>query len=203
MPVSTFFKTMSSGFKRLDKTFLSFSPRHAGDYTVRQLSMAAAYTIFCHGEIEAYMEGWATAFTDLAETSWRAKKATRPLVHLCTFHEGRKTPQSVPAKDIWNEVVFRAIAKQRGVIANNHGIKEQNICELLSPLGFDLTAVDGILLNDLSAFGTLRGQHAHSSHKAQIGTTFDPFDRRSKVRGLETLMLNFDNLLSSYMRAAK
>lgn len=202
MAASVSYSSMSKGFKRLEKTFLNFKSRPAGDYTERQLSMAAAYTMFCHAEIEAYLEGWATAFVDLALSKWTSGRATRPLVHLCTFHEGRGALTGVPGKDVWNEVVYKAVNKHKGVISSNHGIKEANFCELLSPVGFDTRIVDSILLADLSAFGTLRGHHAHNSHKIQIGNVFDPFDRQAKVRGLESLLSVLDTQLVTYMAAA-
>jgi hypothetical protein len=193
---------LSLGLKRLEKTFLNFKSRPAGNYTPRQLSMAAAYTVFCHAEFETFIEGWARAFVDFADTSWKVKRATRPLVHICTFHEGRGSLQIVPTKDVWNEVVGKAIAKHRGIIGANHGIKEQNFCELLSPIGFDTTSVDSVLLGDLTAFGALRGHHAHNSYRAIIGTTFDPFDRRTKVQGIHTLLLALDDQLSAYLAAS-
>jgi len=202
MANSKLYQAMSSGFKRLEKTFLNFKARPGGDYTRRQLSMAAAYTVFCHAEIETYVEGWATAFTDFAENKWKSGQATRPLVHLCTFHEGRNALSNVPSKDVWNEVVHKAIAKHRGIISSNHGIKEANVCELLSPIGFNTTSVDSVLLADLSAFGTLRGDYAHKSLKVQVGTIFDPFDRRNKVKALELLLATLDAQLALYLASA-
>ncbi|MCB5423813.1 hypothetical protein H0274_00970 [Altererythrobacter sp. CC-YST694] len=199
---SALYDNLSQGLTRLERAFLNFSPRPSGNYTERQLTMAAAYTVFCHAEIESYLEGWASTFVDLADTSWKSRRATQPLVHICTFHEGRAALTSVPKKDVWNEVVGKALAKQRGVISRNHGIKETNFCELLSPVGFNTTNVDSVLLADLTAFGTLRGDHAHNSHRALIGTTFDPFDRRKKVLGLSALLLVLDSQLEAYLAAA-
>ena len=198
---STHYDSLYNGVSALEKTFLSFQSRPLGNYTKRQLALAAAYTVFCHAEIEIYLESWANAFVDLADQKWKANTATRPLVHMCTFHEGRNSPSSVPSKDIWNEVIYKAIAKHRGIIKGNHGIKEENFCEMFSPLGIDTTSVDSILLNDLSAFGTLRGDHAHNSHTLLSGSTFDPFDRRTKVNGLLSLLLTLDGHLDLYYKS--
>lgn len=199
---SALYSDLSAGLLRLEKTFLPFQPRPAGNYTSRQLSMAAAYTMFCHAEFETYLEEWARIFVDHADREWQNRRASRPLVHLCTFHEGRNALNNVPSKDVWNEVVFKAIAKHRGIISANHGIKEANFCELLSPVGFDTTNVDSILLGDLTAFGTLRGYHAHNSHRAMAGTTFDPFDRKAKVQGIHSLLSVLDTQLAAFLSAA-
>lgn len=199
---SNFFKSMSKSLIRLDKTFLNFKSRPNGDYTERQLAMAAAYTVFCHAEFEIFFESWANDLVDLAEKRWKSRRASRPLVHLCTFHEGRNALTNVPSKDVWNEVVFSSIAKHKRVISTNHGIKESNVCELLSPIGFDTTLIDGILLNDLSAFGGIRGDYAHKSYRTTVGTVFDPFDRKTKVEGIETLLAVLDGQLLAYRVAA-
>ena len=199
---SALFSDMTAGLTRLETTFLAFTPRPAGNYTPRQLSMAAAYTVFCHAQFETFLEAWAGSFVDHADTEWKSRRATRPLVHLCTFHEGRNALTSVPQKDIWGEVVGKAIAKHRAVIKANHGIKEVNFCELLSPVGFDTTQVDNILLADLTAFGGLRGHHAHNSLQSIVGTTFDPFDRRAKVRGISALLEILDGQLAAYFALA-
>lgn len=193
---------LTRGLKRLERTFLPFKSRPVGNYTARQLAMAAAYTVFCHAEFETFLENWARTFVDLADQEWKLRRATRPLVHLCTFHEGRNPLVSVPEKDVWGEVVGKAIAKHRGVIGNNHGIKIQNFCELLSPIGFDTTSVDSLLLGDLNTFGGVRGGHAHASHKIITGTAFDPFDLRAKVQGIHTLLLTLDGQLEEYFKVA-
>jgi hypothetical protein len=199
MSQSKLFRAMNAEIRLLGKTYLNFGARPFGNYTRRQMSAAAAYTIFCHAEFESFLEGWAVTFTDFADSNWKAKQATRPLTHLCTFHEGRKELSSVPSKDVWNEMVDKAIRQHRAVISQNNGIKESNVCKLLGPIGFDVTKIDTVLLADLSAFGTVRGDHAHQSHRLQIGKIFDPFDRQSKANALLTLLEDLDNELTSYL----
>ncbi len=190
---------MSAEVRLLGKTYLKFSARPSGNYTRRQMSAAAAYTIFCHAEFESFLEGWALTITDFADKNWKTKRSTRPLTHLCTFHEGRKELSSVPPKDVWSEVIAKVINQHRYVIGQNHGIKESNICKLFSPIGFDVRKIDTVLLGDLTAFGVIRGDHAHQSHRLQIGKTFDPFDRQKKAEDLLTLLAALDVELSSYL----
>jgi hypothetical protein len=198
MPQSKLFRSMSAEVRRLGKTYLNFGARPAGNYTRRQLSAAAAYTMFCHAEFESYLEGWSSQLTDFADANWKAGRVTRPLAHLCTFHEGRNELSSVPGKDIWSEQFTLAILKHRDIINRNNGIKEKNICALLAPVGFDVRKIDPVLIGDLSAFGAIRGGHAHQSHRTQMGMTFDPFDRRAKVTLLVNAMVDLDNELILY-----
>jgi hypothetical protein len=154
--------------------------------------------MFCHAEFECYLEGWASEITDFAESRRNAGVITRPLAHLCTFHPGRKELQEVPSKDIWSEQFISAILQHRGIIKKNHGIKEKNICALLAPLGVDLRKIDSVLLADLDAFGKIRGDHAHQSHKMQVGMNFDPFDRQTKANALVSLLAGLDKELIGY-----
>jgi len=167
-----------------------------GNYTRRQLSAAAAFTIFCHAEIENYLESWSSALVDKAEQNWKSGKTTRILVHLCTFHKGRENVSNVPANDIWSEPVLESIRKHRGVITSNKGIKEANVCNLFVPLGFDVRQIDVILLGDLTAFGAIRGDYAHQSHSVHIGTHVDPFEKKAKADKLVALLEELDRDLT-------
>jgi hypothetical protein len=200
MPQSKIFRIMHAEIRALGKTYLTFKARPLGNYTRRQLSAAAAYTLFCHAEFENFLEGWANEFTDHAGRNWAAGRPTRPLTHLLTFHEGRSEISEVPKKDVWNEPIVLAIKKHQKVISGNNGIKENNVCKLFAPIGFDVRNIDSILLGDLSAFGAIRGDHAHKSHRIQVSNMFDPFDRQSKVHNLITLLSTFDMELIAYLK---
>jgi hypothetical protein len=189
---------MSAEVRRLGKAYLNFGARPTGNYTRRQMSAAGAYTMFCHAELESYFEGWSAQLTDFADTNWKAGRVTRPLAHLCTFHEGRNELTTLPRKDIWSEQFTLAILKHREVIKRNNGIKEKNICTLLAPVGFDVRKIDTVLIGDLNAFGAIRGGHAHQSHRTQMGMTFDPFNRQAKVISLVNAMVDLDDELILY-----
>lgn len=199
MPESVIFRCLRSELTRLGRTYLNYKARPLGNYTRRQLSAAAAYTIFAHAEFETFFEDWALRLNTYAETRWVAGQATKPLVHLCAFFDGGGAPSSVPAKDVWNEPVRRSLQQHRAAIQGNHGIKEENVCRLLAPVGFDTRTIDAVLLGDLSAFGTLRGAHAHQSHRLQLGTAFDPFGRKAKAEGLLASIVALDRQLVAYL----
>lgn len=194
--------TLRREARLLSKTYLGFSARPAGNYSMRQLSAGAAYTVFCHAEFETYFEGWALRLTDLAWNRWSAGKVSRPLLHLCSFNGGRNELSSVPKKDIWSEIVVSSIRKHQQVVKGNHGVREANISRLLGPLGFDLRKIDPILLADLDAFSSMRGAHAHQTHSVQLKTVVDPFDRKAKAEGLLHLVAALDNDLVSFEASA-
>jgi len=199
---SEFFNALTAETIGLAKTYLNFAIRPLGHYTNRQLSAGAAYTVFCHAEIENFIESWAKALIDLALTRWNAGQLSRPLLHVCTFHSGRSELSSIPRKDVWSELVVSSIRKQQSVVRANHGIREANICRLLAPLGFDVRKIDPILLNDLQAFSAMRGGHAHQTHSIQLLTVQDPFDRKKKLEALLVLLEALDDDLVTWRNAA-
>ncbi|TRB03503.1 hypothetical protein EXN61_21835 [Agrobacterium tumefaciens] len=198
---SAHFRSLSKEIKTLGRLYLNFAARPAGDYTARQLSSSAAYTLFCHAEFENYFERWAGEITDIVETSWNSKKATKPLVHLCAFLDARPEVQAIPSKDVWSEPIVLAIKRQRAAVKANHGIKEQNICRLFAPLGYDVRTIDAVLLGDLDAFGSLRGDYAHGPHGAIVKSGFDPFARKVKAEALMTSIQLLDHDLVAFRDA--
>ena len=115
---------MSVEIRRLGRTYLNFRRRPAGNYTGRQMSAAAAYTMFSHAEFENYLEGWVIEIVNFAEVERNAGRVTRPLAHLCTFHKGTGEVTKIPQGDIWSEQFVQAIKQHREIINKNHGIKE-------------------------------------------------------------------------------
>lgn len=202
MPQSKIYKQLLSETKRLKNIYLNFQIKPTGDYNKKQLSMAAAHTIFCHAELEIFLERWCEKILSHAEAQWKKNKATRPLVHLCTFHKGRGAMNDLPKKDIWNEVVIEAVLQHKQVIKGNNGIKQSNICSLFIPLGFDVNKIDNLLLSDINSFGVLRGDYVHQSHQGHISIQFDPFDRQRKVEGIVFLLKQMDEDLLLYQKSA-
>ena len=201
MAQSRLYRSLDIELPRLAAIYLDFSPRLNGAYTVTELSKASAYTLFCHAEFEIFVEGWATRILVRAKERWISGKATRPTVILSAMRSGRESIQTVPSKDIWSEMAMSSIQHHENVIRSNHGIREENICSLLGPLGVDLRNIDPILFGDMTAFGKIRGDHAHQAHKTQTKNLFDPFDRRSKALKIAGLLNDLDTALQSYLKS--
>jgi hypothetical protein len=197
---SKYYKNLQREITAIGRTYLNFKPRPSGDYTRRQLSFAAAYTVFCHAEFENYFEQWASLFVSKSDDAWKNKKLDRQLLHLSTFHEGRSELTNIPSKDIWSDLILKCIIQHRGVIRGNHGIKESNICKLFAPLGFDVRKIDSILLGDLGAFGQMRGDYAHGSHRSFLGMAFDPFSRKQKAEGIVVALEDLDEVFTEFLK---
>lgn len=170
-------KHLVNAEKRIRKFFLNYRRKPTGDYTARQLRLAEAYVLQVHAEIECYFEDMIAFALRRAEEKWTAAKTpTRLLIYLASFNGNRKERISkIPAADIWETRVRKAISHHKNGLKANHGIKSKNLVRMYAPVGFDVRKIDNLLLSELDSFGVLRGDYAHSSISARAGVTLDPF----------------------------
>jgi hypothetical protein len=186
----------------LEVHHLNFKARPAGNYTRRQLSEAAAYTLFAHGEFESFLEDWATAITDRVVTRGYGAGFSPLLAHLIAYREKLAVPNDTGANNAWSTGCGAAVNAQKSTISRNHGIAEKYVCAMFIPLGVDVWSFDPILISDLNAFAKIRGDHAHQSRRAHLGQQFDPFDRMSKVKNIYSLLDPLDTALQVHLKAA-
>lgn len=191
---------MESQIRKLGRHYLSFKPRVLGDYTQRQLSAGAAFTVFAHAEFESFLEDWASSILNRSKARWSTGEIDRCLAYLLAFREKESAPGQVPSGDIWGMPCTQALKAQEDAINKNNGIKENHVCGLFAPIGFDVRKIDQLLLGDMMAFAKLRGDHAHQSYKTHIAQQFDPFDRRVKANNIVTLLKDLDSEFLSYFK---
>lgn len=134
----------------LERRFLP-PRRPLGDYTHGEQDYIRALVVLSHAEIEAYLEG-------LAEFLWEA-----------LFNELATSSPVKPFIAHHADSVFNNTQKK---IKSNHGLKADNIRELLEPFGIrsvDLELIDPSFVSKFSAFGVFRGTVAHGASDQQIG----------------------------------
>lgn len=198
MPSDTFI-SLEAEVGNLAVQFLDFEKNPIADYSKSELTKTAAYTILAHSEIEAYFESVVGDLISAAEQLWKTEdRACKTLVCMCGFVDRVPLPEQRPSKDIWQEPIYKAIARARGLISSNNGIRPQKIIPLLAQVGFDVRSLEDDLLNQLDALGTMRGSHAHNSSSRHLGQVFDPFDRKRKIEELLRLLKSFDEAFATF-----
>lgn len=201
MSASSRYRALGRSLARLRTHHLGFARRLTAGYTERQLSQAAAYTVFAHGELEDFLEDWASEILDTIARKGFGLGFSPMLAHLLAYRRQSLTVLSqVPGNNAWQTEAGSAISGHGTAIRNNHGISERYVCALLMPLGVDVRAVNSILISDLNAFAKIRGDHAHQSRRVHLGQQFDPFDRLAKVNNIYALLLEFDEDLQKHLR---
>lgn len=193
---------MEAQIRKLGRHYLSFRPRVLGDYTQRQLSAGAAFTVFAHAEFESFLEDWSSIILNRSKSRWANGSIDRCLAYLLAFREKATAPGQVPSCDIWGAPCTLALKSHEDTISKNNGIKESHVCNLFAPIGFDVRKIDQVLLGDMMAFAKLRGDHAHQSYKAHIAQQFDPFDRRAKAEKIVILLKDLDTEFISYLKTS-
>lgn len=196
------YRALGRNLQGLKTHHLNFKARAAGNYTRKQLSEAAAYTVFAHGEFENFLEDWATAIIDRIATKGYAAGFSPLLAHLIAYREKLSVPNDTAANNGWSTGCGAAVSAHRSAITHNHGIAEKHLCAMLIPLGVDVWSFDPILISDLTAFAKIRGDHAHQSRRAHLGQQFDPFDRMSKVNNIYSLLEPLDLAMQAHLKAA-
>lgn len=177
---------------------------------------ALSFRVLSHAEVETYLEDRALDIATTALKSWKDGK----FVSIVTFHllgfggvETGRPPQTLEAPDAqkakdWpskvaiDDRLTRCVSGfYHRVSKENHGVKEQNIVDMLLPLGFDMSLCDPLFMQKMSNFGEARGSVAHTSGMAHIKKAVDPKDEylilKDILEGLRPIDDEFDRLLQA------
>jgi len=169
----------------------------AGNYPDVAVTKAIAYRVLAHAEIESYLEERAKEVVLKAIKSWKTNQNSgRVLLSLLAFSgmSMESPPSSIlPIQDsqkkTWSEKIDLDEKINKAVnafyynISKNHGIKEENLCQILLPIGFSPEKFDPTWLNDMSSFGEMRGEAAHST-SLNIRIAINPKDELTTVNNL-------------------
>lgn len=143
----------------------------------RDVDRLHAYRLLVHAEIEEFIERLASHALDVTETGVNAGVLTHVGHHLVVaWASARVRSDAAKARYPYfrsSDAVARlatstadfhaAIDSHRARIKGNNGLKEANVRQLLLPLGFRESHFSPGLLDQLTAFGELRGAVAHAT----------------------------------------
>ncbi len=154
-----------------------------GLYSERVFARTIAFRLLAHAEIEAYLEDrvWELALNSLA--AMQAGAATRVAVALVAFSgvksecppDSLKPSKAVPLEQ-WNQRISvcaklqAAVDSFRWLVQQNHGMREENLLQLLVPVGVDVASLDSVWIASMDSYGSTRGTYAHSSASSYRAT---------------------------------
>jgi len=162
--------------------------------------------LLAHAEIESYLEDRAIEVATDAVARWRVDlKAERVILGLIAFHHSQEPVTRLKLKDLHTknqmhaeETVLKANQRYHYVLANNHGIKEENVLQLLLPLGVRPSEIDSAWLSTIDSFASARGKTAHKSVKTQQPP--DPKTERDNVKQILEGLKEIDKMLGRLKR---
>lgn len=207
MPHSLRFRELRKRLQELRAHMLpaSFSP--TGQYSDRQLDRTGGYRLLVHAEIESFIEDITFSAATKGVSEWvRTKKVSDCLFclvshyhhgfHVAPFDDAAPFPESSrpKAKDAIKDVIDIAIKQYRSIHDANNGIKEENLCRLILPVGVRKDDLDPLWITNLNEYGKIRGDIAHKSLKAQ--QQIDPSTELQKVESLVVGLAQLDDLVT-------
>lgn len=148
----------------------------SGNYTKKESDLIRSYVVLVHAEIEAYFEDIAKEKASKSLQKWmQNRQKSNCLTSIMSFHspdinwEKQSRENRISLEYRINLVVNHYI----NTLNNNHGIKRDNLYNILLPLGLEITQLDETWLGIMNSFGSTRGSIAHSTHsiQAQIDLT--------------------------------
>jgi len=150
-----------------------FSP--TGSYSMREYDKVRAYRLLAHAEVESYLEDRARRVATDAYNKWCVDHRPRAvLISLMAFHLEQEGVSAHKLREVLagarrhtDDSVKSATQAYNKMLSNNHGIREENVLRILLPLGVEGADIDSLWLSTIHAFGTNRGETAHTSIRTQ------------------------------------
>lgn len=174
-----------------------------GAYSARVLDRARGYRLLAHAEIEACIEDLALDLVTKAYAAWELDRRPRTcLLALVSFYEGKPTPfpETLPAmlSRVTPGFMKDRIEKAKNAYARNvhenNGVKEKDFLRLLLPIGIQEHELDRTWLATVDSFGSVRGDTAHQSMRAQQPP--DPANELAIVRQIVIGLRELDERLT-------
>lgn len=167
-----------------------------GNYTKEEQDKIKSYLLLIHAEIESFFEDRVHHKINLAFKNWRTKRQrSMILLSVMAFRDEEISYKPFKNyKDIESRLDKALNSFNHYIKVKNHGIKEENILNLLLPLGIEENQIDSTWLATMESFGGLRGRIAHSS--AKIKLTLDPVTEQSTVNLIMTEIKKLDFLIN-------
>lgn len=164
MKNSPIYNKLCSRIAKLEHSYLPTSKNPLKKYTKKEEDDIKAYSLLVHAELEAYFEDMAREKAQDALRKWRLnpqKYSSYVLLSLSCFIEQNNKIKNQPNTESKLRTIVGVFCEK---IKANHGIKEDNIKDLLLPIGVAETDLDTTWLNTITSFGAIRGEVAHSSY---------------------------------------
>jgi hypothetical protein len=175
--------------KRIDRLANSLLPADdpSGNYTDKQKDQIHAYILLAHAEIEEFFENLARYVIDRARRNCSPPQCSPTISRLILYKSARSKER---IDGISTETVKGAVAYYENLLAVNHGIKADNLFKMFMPLGLTHDDFDSVLMQELNAFGMLRGGISHTAARLQQGSS--PSAEKHKVDNILTGISHLD-----------
>jgi hypothetical protein len=175
--------------KRVERLANSLLPADvlSGTYSDKQEDQIHAYIVLAHAEIEEFLERLAQYVLDRARRNSTPPQCVPVISRLILYKSARGNEK---IDGITVESIASAVTYYENILTRNHGIKADNLFKMYMPLGLTHDDFDPVLMQELDAFGTLRGGIAHTAARLKQGSS--PSKERRKVESIVAELSHLD-----------
>jgi len=156
----------------------------SGNYSTKEIDLTRAYCLLSHAEIEAYLEDILLEVVRAIFIFWKEDNSKIPEI---IFNLACSAKIKMDKKELPTSLVHIGMKSYEEIISKNHGIKEHNIDNIFTPIGY---SIDKTLVTVLHNFGDTRGDIAHQSFKTQ--QLIDPQTERRNIDQIISELSKFD-----------
>jgi hypothetical protein len=158
----------------------------------------AAFRLLAHAELECYFESRALDVIKACEGGAALTMKNASLIALRAWMERREInwQQWDPPSNGVDKASFASLTNQahgfaRQFIKSNNGIKERSVQTLSAIMGYFPDELDGVLVEELNEYGSLRGTVAHNSWVYATNTFESPEIERGRIDRIIDLIEKF------------
>jgi len=156
-----------------------------GDYTPVEYDYTRSYILLVHAEIESFLEEKVSEKVNISLSNWKTnrKKSTclKSILAFCSNdinYEKKKIHERNSLEFRVNIITNHFLS----LIKKNHGIKKDNILDLLLPIGIEIDELDETWLTTMDNFGAKRGEIAH--HTTTVQKPIDPLTEKKLINDI-------------------
>lgn len=207
MARSVRFRELQKRLSELRRHMLPAEFSATGNYRPRELDRARGFRLLAHAEIEAFIEDITFSVAKASVSKWVHQQVVSDTLFclIAHYHSGFSIGSGQPAtypdvsrlkvKDAIQEVVTVALKQYRAIHDNNHGVREENLCRLVLPIGVRKDDLDPLWITNLNEFGKSRGDVAHRAVGVQ--QQIDPRTEWQVVNDLLNGLKQLDELVGA------
>lgn len=141
-----------------------------GEYSDIEKDLIKSYILLVHAEIESFLEDRVYEKFTNSFNNWKENRKKSTVINaintFCNLDLNTNGKHSKSNKDNIEYRININIQYYKSMIYSNHGIKRENILNLLLPIGIEIDELDESWLSIMDSFGSERGNYAHKSHVA-------------------------------------
>lgn len=165
------YKVLNARINEIIANFALFVEVDPQEFDSKNQDLIKSFILLCHTELENYFENICKGIISRSKAQYddsieNGKEAvvlpsllSLALMSERQFNENDQTFNTVKSR------IDKLYTNFFATVSNNNGIKEKDLKKLLPIIGVDMSLVDDTLWSQLDAYGTKRGQIAHTTQK--------------------------------------